>query len=136
MPNTKLGTLHSAALVESRVEGLYITEQNVIRLLQLSGGEEPARRLLNFLSKWDELFLLTGDDLDDLEEAWTGKLRAAEGASASSTSSKFYVLIEMRTFMNTLWTIVREITYLAVSEAAFEIIVKYANFKIQHDGAN
>ncbi len=53
VPNTKLGTLHSAALVESRVEGLFITEQNVTKLLQLAGGEEPARQLLNFLAKWN-----------------------------------------------------------------------------------
>jgi hypothetical protein len=33
IPNTKLGTMHSAALVESRVVGLYITEQNVRNLL-------------------------------------------------------------------------------------------------------
>src|ERR1700712_2730269 len=38
--------------------------------------------------------------------------------------------------MNTSWTFVRQITYLAVSEAAFEIIVNYANFKIQHPGHN
>ncbi len=136
IPNTKLGTLHSAALVESRIEGLYITEQYVRKLLQLAGGEEPARQLLNFLSKWDELFLLTGDDLDDLEEAWTGRLRGANEASVPSTltNSEFYVLIEVRVFMNTSWTIIREITYLAVSEAAFGIIVNDANFKIQHSG--
>jgi hypothetical protein len=134
IPNTQLGTFHSAALVESRLEGLYITEQNVRKLLQLAGGQDPARQLVNFLSKWDELFLLTGDDLDDLEEVWTERSRAADEGSVASTDAKFYVLIEMKTYMNTSWTIVREITYLAVSEAAFDIIVNYANFKIQHPG--
>jgi hypothetical protein len=136
IPNTKLGTLHSAALVESRLKGLYITEQNVKRLLQLAGSEEPARQLVNFLSKSNELFLLTRDDLDDLEEDWTGRSRAADEASAPSTYSKFYVLVEMRTFMSTSWTIVREITYSAVSEAAFEIIVIMLISKLNILGRN
>jgi hypothetical protein len=134
IPNTKLGTLRSAALVESRVEGLFITEQNVTKLLQLAGGEESARQLLNFLAKWNELLLLTGDDLDDLEEAWMGRSRFATESPAPLTSSEFYVLIETKTFINTSWTIVRELTYLAVSKEAFEIIFTYANFKIQHPG--
>lgn len=126
--------MRSAALVESRVEGLFITEQNVTKLLELSGGEEPARQLLNFLAKWNELLVLTGDDLDDLEEAWMGRSRFATESPAPSTSSEFYVLIETKTFMNISWTIVRELTYLAVSKEAFEIIITYANFKIQHPG--
>jgi hypothetical protein len=134
IPNTKLGTLRLAALVESRVTGLFITEQNVTKLLQLAGGEEPARQLLNFLAKWNELLLLTGDDLDDLEETWMGISRIATEPPAPSTSSDFYVLIETKTFMNTSWTIVRELTYLAVSKEAFEIIFTVANFKIQHPG--
>ena len=134
IPNTKLGTLRSAALVESRIEGLFITEQNVTKLLELAGGEDPARQLLNFLAKWNELLLLNGDDLDDLEEAWTGRSRTIAESPAPSTYSEFYVLIEAKTFMNISWTIVRELTYLAVSKAAFEIIFTYANFKIQHPG--
>ena len=134
IPNTKLGTLRSAALVESQVEGLFITEQNVTKLLQLAGGEDPARKLFNFLAKWDELLLLTGDDLDDLEQAWTGRSRTTTESLAPLTHSEFYVLIETKTFMNISWTIVRELTYLAVSKAAFEIISTYANYKIQHPG--
>lgn len=134
IPNTKLGTLHSAALVESRVEGLFITKENVTKLLYLAGGEEPARQMVNFLAKWDELLLVTRDDLDDMEEAWTGKLRTTNESSAPSTDSEFYVVVEMKTFMNSSWMIVRDLTYLAVSKAAFEIIFTSARFKIQHTG--
>jgi hypothetical protein len=134
IPNTKFGTLRSASLVEARVEGLLITEQNVVKLLQVAGGQEPARQLLNFFAKWNELLLLTGDDLDELEETWIGRSRVATKPPAPSTSSQFYVLIETKTFMNISWTIVRELTYLAVSKEAFEIIVTYANYTIQHPG--
>src|SRR5277367_6595441 len=38
IPNTKLGTIRSASLAESRVLGLYIEEHNVRVLLQMAGG--------------------------------------------------------------------------------------------------
>lgn len=136
IPNTQFGTVHSAALVESRVEALYITEHNVRQLLKPAAGGEKyaARQLLNFLAKWNELFLLTGDDLDHLEEIWTGKDRAADESSTRLARSKFYVLIEVRIYMSISWNIVREITYLAVSEAAFEIVINCAAFQNKHPG--
>ena len=100
------------------------------KLLRRAGGEEPARQLLNFLEKWDEHLLITGDDLDDLEETWRGRSVTTTESPAPSTHSEFYVLIETKIFMNSSWAIVRELTYLAVSKAAFEIIFTYANFKM------
>ncbi|RDL41629.1 uncharacterized protein BP5553_01608 [Venustampulla echinocandica] len=85
-------------------------EQNVKKLLKLAGGEELARQLLNLFAKWNELLLLTGDDLDDLEEVWTGRSRTATESPAPSTCSEFYVLIETKTFINISWNIVRELT--------------------------
>ncbi|PQE30536.1 1,4-alpha-glucan branching enzyme protein [Rutstroemia sp. NJR-2017a WRK4] len=134
IPNTKLGTLRSASLAESRIEGLFITEQNVAKLLQLAGAEDSARQLINFLAKWNELLVLTGDALDELEETWIGRSRFATGPSAPSTSSQFYVLMEVKTFINISWTIVRQLTYIAVSKEAFEIIFTHANFKLKNDG--
>jgi hypothetical protein len=133
IPNTKLGTIHSARLIESRIESLYLNEQNIGELLK-RGGQEPARQLLNFLSKWNEHFLLTADDLDDLEETWTGRPNVPDSSSLHPVDSKFYVLIEARIYMNVSWTIVREISYVAVSEGAFEAIVKVANFRNEHPG--
>jgi hypothetical protein len=134
IPNNRLGTLRSAALIESRVEGLFVTKRNVTDLLELPGGIETARKFTNFLAKCNELILFTGDDIDDLEEVWTGKRRAALGTTNPSTSSEIYVLMEAKTFMNNAWTIVRELTYVAVSKAAFDIIFTEANYKLQHQG--
>jgi len=80
IPNTKLGTLRSASLVNSRVVGLYIAEHNVRTLLQLAAGPQPqppnseraAREIVSFLTKWDELIVLDGDSINHIESAWTG----------------------------------------------------------------
>ncbi|EPE33464.1 hypothetical protein GLAREA_06477 [Glarea lozoyensis ATCC 20868] len=129
IPNSQLGTVRSAALIESRIEGLYVTEQNVVRLLELGGGEEAARQFTNFLVKWNELLVLTEDDIDDLEGRWKGHSSITTEDTIPSDSPEFYVLTETKIYMNTSWTVVRELTYVAVSKAAFEIIFNYANFK-------
>jgi hypothetical protein len=81
IPNTKLGTLWSAQLSDSRVAGLYITEHNVRSLLQLAEGvnqnpensQRAARELFNFLTQRDDILSLSEEDLNSLEEKLTGK---------------------------------------------------------------
>jgi hypothetical protein len=142
IPNTKLGTLRSASLVNSRVIGLYITEHNVRNFLELAAGTPPntshsekaARELVSFLTRWDELIVLDGDDIDKIDMTWTGKPRITDETSISPSSEKFYFLAEFATFMDTSWNIVRQLTYLAVSKNAFETLVRYADYKINHPG--
>jgi hypothetical protein len=142
IPNTKLGTLRSASLVNSRVVGLYIAEHNVRTFLELAAGtpqntshsEKAAREVVSFLTRWEELIVLNGDDIDKIDMTWTGKPRITDETSISSSSEKFYFLAEFATFMDTSWNIVRQLTYLAVSKAAFEILVRYADYKIKHPG--
>jgi hypothetical protein len=142
IPNTKLGTLRSASLVNSRMIGLYIAEHNVRAFLELAAGtpqntshsERAARELVSFLTRWDELIVLDGDDIDKIDMTWTGKPRIADEASISSSSEKFYFLAEFATFMDASWNIVRQLTYLAVSVTAFDTLVRYADYKINHPG--
>jgi hypothetical protein len=142
IPNTKLGKLRSASLVNSRVVGLYIAEHNIRTLLQLAAGtpqntshsEKAAREILSFLTRWNELMVLNGDDIDKIEMIWTGKPRITNETSISSSTEKFYFLAEFATFVDTSWNIMRQLTYLAVSETAFEILVRYADYKIKHPG--
>jgi hypothetical protein len=142
IPNTKLGTLRSASLVNSRVVGLYIAEHNVRTFLELAAGtpqntshsEKAAREVLSFLTRWEELIVLSGDDIDKIDMTWTGKPRITDETSISSSSEEFYFLAEFATFMDTSWNIVRQLTYLAVSKTAFEILVRYADYKIKHPG--
>jgi len=148
IPNTKLGTLRSASFVESRVIGLYITEHNVRVLLQMAGGPyqttensaRAARTLLNLLTgnqvevEQDNLLLLKGEDLNTIERIWTGEDGSPSRELASSRNSSFYVLITLTTFFNHSWDIVREMTYLAVSKSAYDILLEYAAFKVRHRG--
>jgi hypothetical protein len=142
IPNTKLGILRSASLVNSQVVGLYITEHNVRTFLELAAGasqntsrsEKAAREVVSFLTRWEELIVLDGDDIDKIDMTWTKKPRVIDETSISSSMEKFYFLAEFATFVDTSWNIVRQLTYLAVSKAAFEILVRYADYKIKHPG--
>src|SRR5271156_748325 len=142
IPNTKLGTLRSASLINSRMVGLYIAEHNVRTFLELAAGtpqnnshsEKAAREVVSFLTRQKELIVLDGDDVDKIDMVWTGKPRITDETSIPSSTKKFYFLTEFATFTDSSWNIVRQLTYLAVSETAFEILVRYADYKIKHPG--
>jgi hypothetical protein len=140
MPNTKLGTVRSAAISEFRFVSLHITQNNVTSLLQLAAGNtqntehstKAARELVNFITRWDEMLLLTGADLDELEYLWTENMRADASGMDSSSAEEFYVLLEYRCFIGNSWEIIREISCLAISKPAFEILITYASFQRRH----
>jgi hypothetical protein len=143
IPNTKLGTVRSAAIIEFRFIGLRITQSNVTSLLQLAGGNnqntdnsvKAARELVHFITRWDEMLLLTSADLDELEYLWTEDVRSDDNAADLSSAEEFYVLLEYRCFIGYSWEIIKEINCLAISKSAFEILMTYASFKRRHPPA-
>ncbi|TVY81443.1 hypothetical protein LSUE1_G006252 [Lachnellula suecica] len=147
IPNTKLGTLRSASIVHYRAIGLCITEDNVTdtlpqratRQFAHPGNKEPrdkfrqaARDLINFIARWDELLLITEEDLDTMEENWTGYVKNTREPSALYSVSEFYTVVEMRSYIDHKWQVIRELAYLAVSEAAFNVLIEHANFKVKN----
>jgi hypothetical protein len=140
IPNTKLGTVRSAAIIQFRFIGLRITQSNVTSLLQLAGGNtqntdnsvKASRELVNFITRWDEMLLLTGADLDELEYFWTEDVRSDDNAANLSSAEEFYVILEYRCFISYSWEIIKEIACLAISKSAFEILMTYASFKRRH----
>lgn len=133
-PETPHGTIRSARLVSSRLRGLYITQNTLMKVAQQlkhipNWAEDSARQLINFITQWDDLLVLTGKDLVGLEFLWTGKTR-----SNSLKSTKFYVLIEFATYLTSSWEIVREINYLAISEGAFDVFGKHVPNRSKHTG--
>ena len=79
--------------------------------------------------------LLSNRDLLDLESLWAGSPSPVNKSLESEiVSLDTYVLLEYAMYMDESWRIVREITYLAISKGAFEIIVEYADFSKKHDG--
>ena len=139
IPNTALGSLRSASIFDSRIFGLRITEENVKSILRLAGGmtrsedksQTIARNIINFLTRWDELLSVSGEDLDNLESTWTGCTNEHDGASTTCRTATFYVLLEFATFMTHVdgWNVIKEITYLAVSKPALDVLVSKASFQ-------
>lgn len=76
------------------------------------------------------MLLLTTADLNELEQTWTGE--RPDDNTPDSTPENFYVLLEYACFISSSWEITKEISCLAISESAFEILMSYANFKRRH----
>jgi hypothetical protein len=140
IPNTKLGSVRSAAVIKFSFIGLRITQSNATSLLQLAQGRnnnkgnstKAARELVSFISRWDQMLSLTSTELDELEYLWTGDTRSDDNAANSSSTEEFYVLLEFSCFLSNSWQITKEITSLAISKSAFEILITYANFQKRH----
>ncbi|KAK2879385.1 hypothetical protein FQN49_000928 [Arthroderma sp. PD_2] len=141
IPNTKCGSVRSAMLSDFRFTCLYLTTELATVFLRLARGrngnegniEKAARQIINFITQFDEVLLLTGADLNRLEALWTGEDRSGDPAHSEVTEI-FYVIMEASCYLNPSWDIVRELSCLAVSEPAFKALLSSANFKVKHRG--
>jgi len=136
--NTELGSLRSASISKFRFICLYITSDLVPSLLELMGGkhetstsiESIARRLINFVTQFDEVLVMSKRDLDLLETLWTGDSHS----SSEDHREEFFVTIEASWYFNTSWDIIREISCLAISRPTFAVLQDTANFRTKHKG--
>ncbi|KAL2042350.1 hypothetical protein N7G274_004839 [Stereocaulon virgatum] len=142
MPNTKLGTLHSTSEVHSRVVGLYLDERSArfwvelarVTRLGIYTSQSETRWLINFVTQWNDLIVLTERDLGSLEGLWTGNFRQEDEASTTNQDAEVYTLVEFASSMSPTWEIVRELIYLAISKPAFDILVQTAVYSKKHHG--
>ena len=142
LPNTKLGIVRPLFATKFHFTGLHITGDNVKGLLILCGGEgsmvsgapsqRHARDLVTMVTRWDEMLVVTGADLDDIEHAWTGEKRIGQESLNEDLETDFYAIFEYRCFMASSWDIVRELSLLAISTVAFNALKRYAAFQIRH----
>jgi hypothetical protein len=124
--------------------GLRITQSNATKLLQLAQGRsknmdnstKAARELVSFISRWDEMLSLTSTQLDELEYLWAGDIRSDGNAANLSSTEEFYVLLEFRCFLSNSLQISKEITCLAISKSAFDILITYVDFQKRHRQAD
>ena len=140
IPNTSSGSVRSALLSDFRFVSLHLTEELVLSLLQLvetrsrtrraDNTTTVARRIVNFITEFDEILVLTGADLDQLEATWTGTIRL----NGTSATKEFYVVIEAYSYLSPSWDIVREISCLAVSKPALDLLIWKADFVTKHSG--
>jgi hypothetical protein len=124
------GLVRDARIIESRLRSLYITRDNAQSLLQ--GFENPntatglVRSILATLNR--RCVVLESDDvLNSIEDKWTGNVRPR--ISFPSQSSRVYAQFRVSYFINHAWEQVRELTYLAVSDEAREMLIEQAKFR-------
>lgn len=138
IPNTELGSLRSSFISNFRFVCLYITSDLVPSLLEMIGGkyetraniESVARRLINFVTQFDEVLVMSGRNLELLEMLWTG----VSHSSPEVYPEEFFVIMETSWYFSTSWDIKREISCLAISRTAFDVLKKTANFRVKHKG--
>ena len=138
IPDTELGSLRSACVVDYRISGVRMNKRNTKAMLRLAEGtkgsksksQDAARKALNLMARWDEVISLSEDDLNYLEVAWTNATSETNRSPSVLPTTTFYVLIEFATFMKDEdWTIAKEISYFAISKSALSILMEAAAYK-------
>ncbi|KAK3698199.1 hypothetical protein LTR37_017024 [Vermiconidia calcicola] len=142
LPVCELGAVRSASTNIFKLAGLRVTEGNVESLLTLSNNpadkrKDPldrsgkfrdfARKLVNEITRWKEVLLVLGADLDLVEKDWTDQREEHEPFDEGN-GAEFYALFEYRCFINIKWQIIRQLSYLAISKKAYTMLLEYAAF--------
>ncbi len=120
--DSEAGCLRSATCIESRVKGLFISRDNVDTLLQsVRDKERFARGVLSVLPSNKTFNMkLTAHDLSNIHEIWTGD---AGNSTIAGQFETFHTKLAFRSFFTETWDLVRELSYLAVSDDAIEVLI-------------
>jgi hypothetical protein len=138
IPNSKLGTVRSASLIDFRFDCFYLTQRLVPSFLQVIGGrrhnprntEKAARHIINFITQFDEVLVMSGADLELLEKLWT----STDRSDPEAREEDFYVIMECSWYFTHTWQITRQLSCFAISKAAFDIMKSYARFSVRRKG--
>jgi hypothetical protein len=141
LPITAFGTVKSVIATSFQLVGLRITEDNVESLLppdvQTDTGfayNGCARKLINEITRWDEVLVVLGADLDYLEHIWTGNENVTHDPFGEGPGTEYYSVFQYRCFINCSWEIVRELNYMAISPGALDLLRERAAFQKRHEG--
>jgi hypothetical protein len=139
IPNTKLGSVRPASYSDFRFVCLYLTEKLIPSFLQVVGGrrdnksntERAARRIINFITGFSEVLVMSKADLDLFQSLWT---ETVVPTGPNEDTDDLYVVMEASWYLSPSWEITREISCLAVTKSAFNSLKTYANFRVRHKG--
>lgn len=142
IPHTRFGAVRLFTNTTFELTGLRITEDNVESILAMSVKpydfyprdilgtfKEPARKLVRWITSWDEMLLIIGDDLDYIERRWNNEDRWTTQPFEEGPGTEFHAIFEYRCFMTASWDVVKELSYVAVSKPAFRLLEHYAGFR-------
>lgn len=113
--------VRDASKIESRVRGLFITEDNVQTLLQIFDTEYQQIKFLKIVKNLldDSCVVLAGvDTLDSLEAEWVGQ--SSHNVKRPYRCSPVLARIRTSFFVGSEFELVRELTYLAITEPAYD----------------
>lgn len=135
IPDFKYGCVKPASSAKFRFVCLYLTEKLVPSFFQviksLSDNEsykrQAAYHVIDFVTKFDEVLVMSKADLELFEMLWTD---AAVPPGSAEDSDDFYVIMEASWYFNSSWEIIREVSCLAVTKSALKLLMtyEYANF--------
>lgn len=128
--DVRFGSIRSALLSNWRFVSLRLSERSVPDLLRLTaqrfGGRAGVivQQIVKFTLRIDNVLVLRGSDLDELEVAWTGTANPSNNTKdPEEASEEYYVVMEAACYFDRMWFIVRELSLLAVSKRAFHRLV-------------
>ncbi|KAL4904045.1 hypothetical protein BDW74DRAFT_185747 [Aspergillus multicolor] len=135
IPNTKLGSIRSASVVDFQFTCFYLTHRHIPSFLEIIGGRREsranivraARHIINFISQFDEVLVMSGADLELLEQLWTGTARS----HPDEREEDFYVVLECSWYFTRSWQITRQLSCFAISKPAFDTMKTHARFSIR-----
>ncbi|KAL4970918.1 uncharacterized protein BDV14DRAFT_162284 [Aspergillus stella-maris] len=135
IPNTKLGSIRSASVVDFRFACFCLTHRHIPSFLEIIGGRwenktstmKAARHIINFITQFDEVLVMSGADLELLEQLWTGTARSYP----EEREEDFYVVLECGWYFTRSWQITRQLSCFAISKSAFDTLKNHANFSVR-----
>ncbi|PMD34539.1 hypothetical protein L207DRAFT_467194 [Hyaloscypha variabilis F] len=129
--NTPHGLVRDGRCIVSRIRALFLTADNTRTFFEDFDNPKKAmtfaRSIIAVLSRRCAA-LDSVEVLDSIAEKWTGtEPRRARLAEQNST---VYAQFRLSYYLNYDWDQVRELTYLAVSEDAREILMEVADYRV------
>lgn len=124
------GVVKDARQIQSRLRGLIITRDNLETVLQSFENPNAATRFVRSIISLLSRCCVALDDedvLDAIEDHWTGNKRTRP--NRLDPKPKVYVQFRISFYINPTWEQVRELTYLAATEDARELLIHRAGIR-------
>ncbi|RYP08292.1 hypothetical protein DL765_008834 [Monosporascus sp. GIB2] len=127
---TMYGVVRDARQIQSRLRGLIITRDNLETVLQSFENPTAATRfvrsIISLLSR--RCVALDSEEvLDAVEDHWSGYTRIRP--NRLDQKPKVYVQFRISFYINPVWEQVRELTYLAATDDARELLIQRAGIR-------
>lgn len=131
LPPSQFGMVRPMTSAMFECIGLRITESNVDSFLPSDDAgmttSACARDLLHQITRWYDILVVAGAGLDDLEYTWTGDAKPSHGPTDEHLRDEFCVVLQYRCYVGLDWTVVRELSYLAISLSALPALMERAS---------